>query len=321
MSNTNELRDVARNTAAAHMFSIMASEEKSNALLEELRALPDDALNVMAKLSGVPEGQLDIHNAMVRGHKNAFTDELENVDGLLKTGDIILMTGNSLSSQALAKSQMAIYSRALSSHVALVHADFICIDAMPKNGTSNRIISEVLTDVEPNWRVIRFKSLQSKNLDSITRACVYYLAQPYKILPTKKPMKGFSYCSELARKVYNNSGITGTGIPNNFIVKPANFDQLANENPNWLDVTDRVRPAIDFCTKYPELVKIASKLFIDGLKLNRERFKQRTTILTQAQKAAKAGIISRDKLLEITREIKGAEENLNHKFWDVPKRD
>ena len=46
-------------------------------------------------------------------------------------GDVILMTGTSNSSKALAKSQKPFYLKARSSHVALVHADFICIDAMP----------------------------------------------------------------------------------------------------------------------------------------------------------------------------------------------
>lgn len=85
-------------------------------------------------------------------------------------------------------------------------------------------------------------------------------------------MENFSYYSELARKVYSSSGISGIGILNNLIIKPSDFDRFADEeHPQWLDVTETVRPAIDLCSKYPELVKVDAKLFIQGLKRTYDR--------------------------------------------------
>ncbi|HCF5435995.1 hypothetical protein CQW32_28335 [Pseudomonas putida] len=317
MIDLGAMRDSMRNAAAAEIFSHMASEERANALAERIRSLPDHSIDLMARLSGVPESQYTIHRAMIRGEDNPFIDSLKGVDGLLQTGDVILMTGMSPGSQALASGQKLLYENARSSHVAVVHADFICIDAMPKIGTTNRIVTETLQNTESNWRVIRCKKVLPVHQEAIARACAFYLAQPYKILPSKKAMKRFSYCSELARKIYSDCEISGVGIPNNIVVKPADFDKLADGHPQWDDITERVRPAIEFCGEYPELVKVAAKLFIDGLKLNRRRFEERTAMLADIQKAAKAGRISRERAQEMTRDIRAIEGNMNHTFWDV----
>jgi hypothetical protein len=317
MADKENERDAARNIAAAGIFSHMATEEKAQSLLRDIRALPDEALNVMAQASGVPEEHFGIHRAMVRNEGNAFTDELTKVDGLLQAGDVILMTGRSRKSQALASAQRLAYSNARSSHVALVHADFICVDAMPVIGTTNRIVSEVLTDVQDDWRVIRFKGLRPEDLEIIARACVFYLAQPYSIRPSAATIKKFSYCSELARKVYSHGSLQGTGIPANLVIKPADFDRLADSHSGWQDVTETVRPAIDFCRKYPALVKVSAKLFIDGLKLNRARYEERTALMAKIRASEKAGRIPPEKAAKAIAEIQEIERNLHNKFWDV----
>lgn len=321
MTKIEQLKEAARSAATAEIFGRMASKEASAQLLKQIRTLPDAALDGMAKVSGVPPEQFHIHRAIVRGEPNEFMEELGKIDGLLQAGDVILMTGKSLASQSLAHVQKAVYGQARSSHVAMVHADLISIDAMPKIGVTNRIISEVLSDVEDNWRVIRHQRVQKQDLESIARSCVFYLAQPYKILPSGKSAKKFSYCSELVRKVYRDSRILDTGIPNNLVVKPANFDQLADHHPQWKDITDSVRPAVDLCRKYPELISFFAKLFIEGLKLNRKRFDERTATLAYIQRAVKAGKISREKAMEMTQMIKKIENNMNHNFWDVRRKD
>ncbi|OEZ98765.1 hypothetical protein DUPY_29450 [Duganella phyllosphaerae] len=310
---------MARNIAAAEIFSHMASKEKSQKLYDELKSQPDEMLDFMAKFSGIPEHHLSIHRAMVKGEDNPFTDGLKKVDGLFKTGDIILMKGKTENAEKLVRLQRKLYSNTRSSHVAIVHADFICIDAMPGIGVTNRLVHEILSDVEDNWRVIRPRNLDEHARQLITRACVFYLAQPYKILPSTKSAKTYSYCSELARKVYDNTGISTLGIPNNKIIKPSDFDKLADLQSQWVDVTEEIRPAVDFFRTYPELMKVASKLFVDGLKLNRQRFKERTESLKDIRLAAKAGKISREKMLELIKIIKEIENNMNHTFWDVSR--
>lgn len=316
MNKPLTIQEVTRNTAAANVFQLMAPEDKGEKFVEAFRNLTDEALNMMASLSGVPEHQWNIYRAMIRNEDNEFTRGLEHVDGLLQPGDVILMNAN----QALAIAQRAIYKNARSSHIALVHADFICIDAVPKKGASNRIISEVLADAEPGWRVIRHKLVGATDTDTIMRACAFYLAQPYLILPSKRSAKNFAYCSELARKVYRDVGVSNSGIPDKIIIAPAHFDKLADEHAEWMNVTDTVRPAIEFCQNYPELMRVSAKLFIDGLKLNRQRFEDRTKQLAEIQTLAKAGKITKEQAKEATAQIREIERNMNHTFWDVKRK-
>jgi hypothetical protein len=315
MAQQQTLQDATRTFAAADLFRRISTEEKAAKVAEELRNMPDAALKAMSLMSGIPTHHTDLHVAMMRGHENEFSHGLNALDGWFQPGDLVLMTGN----LALANVQKALYKNARSSHVAIVHADFICIDAIPKVGASNRIIADVLADVEPGWRVIRHKSVGPEKTDSIMRACAFYLAQPYKILPSRKSAKKFAYCSELARKVYRDIDVAGTGIPDDLIIAPAHFDQLADHHPNWLDVTDSLRPAVEFCQKYPEILRSGAKMFIDGLKLNRKRFEERTEWLARVRVLAKAGKISKKDAHEAVAQIRETERSMNHYFWDVPR--
>lgn len=295
----------ARHNAAADIFAAMSSEEKSQQLLAQVRGQSDAMIDFGARYKGVPTDQLEIYRAMVRGQGNPFNDELSLVSNLLKAGDVILSTGNTIGAKIITKGQKKIgYKHARSSHVALVHADFVCVDAMPSLGVSNRLVSDVLSDVKPDWRVIRCKKLGSEHLDSIYQACAFYLAQPYKILPSKKPMKAAAYCSELARKVFLHTGVTGIGIPNDSVLSPGKFDELADNHPQWEDVTEQVRPAIEFCFKYHKLMGIVSSLMIEGLKLNRKRFEERKVHVKEIQMAASKGTIPKDKAKEFIKSIR-----------------
>lgn len=310
-----KIRDTARDLAAADLFRNISTEEKASKLAEELCNMPDAALQAMSRISGIPAHHTDLHVAIMRGQENDFSRGLNALKVWFQPGDLILMTGN----RALANAQKALYKDARSSHIAIVHSDFICIDAIPKVGATNRVISEVLSDAEPGWRVIRHKAIGPDHTAGIVRACTFYLAQPYKILPSKKSAKKFAYCSELARKVYRDISVTGTGIPDDRIIAPAHFDQLADRHPNWLDITDSIRPAVEFCQTYPEILRSTAKVFIDGLKLNRSRFEERTKSLAELQALAKADKISKKDAQEAVALIREIESNMNHTFWDVPR--
>lgn len=254
----------------------------------------------------------------LRGEPNLFTDELKEIDGLLRPGDIILMTGTSLESQLLARSQKLIYGNARSSHVAIVHADFVCIDAIPNAGTTNRIISDVLADATDDWRVLRSKKVGPENTDLVMRACAFYLAQPYKIWPSRKPLESYAYCSELARKVFGKCGITSNGIPNKKLITPAHFDKLADEaHPLWTDVTETVRPAVEYSKKYPEILRAVAKIFISGLELNQKRFKERERQIALIQQNAKLGRLPVKTATRMVKEIRDCENNLNNTFWNT----
>lgn len=315
MNDKTMLREAARASAAVSIFKHMASEEASAKLHAEIVKMSDAKLDQMARLTGIPEDQFAIHRAMVRGEPNAFMEELQGVDGLLKTGDVFLVTGTT--SKRLVELQRPLYNKVRSSHAALVHADFVCIDAMPKIGVTNRVVSELLTGVEDDWRVIRCKKLDDH--DRVMRACAFYLAQPYKVLPAKRSAKTYAYCSELVRKVYHHCGIANVGIADDYVIAPAHLDSLADGHPDWGDVTESVRPAVEFCKRYPSLVNTAVRLFIEGLKLNRRRFQERTELLAKLQLETRAGKIPKEKAEAMARVIRETESNMNNTFWDVKR--
>lgn len=314
------IKEVARNAAAAKVFSVMASEEKSKEAIDRIRSMSDIELDLMGKTSHVPDSQLSIFRSLMRGEENPFIEKLKEFEDELKTGDLLLVTGKSPSSKALVASQKPFYLNAKSSHVAVVHADFICVDAMPSTGVSNRLVSEVLADVENNWRVIRFEGLNDTHAEPLQQRCAHYIAQPYKITLKRKRGKDYSYCSELARKVFEDCEIANTGIPLHAVVKPCDFDRIADSKKNgWTDVTEKVKPYIDFCIEFAPLLKVCSKLFIDGLKLNRARYEKRRESLKVIEVAERKGKISPEKAAELTAQIRKIEDSLHFTFWDFRK--
>jgi hypothetical protein len=187
---------------------------------------------------------------------------------------------------------------------------------MPTVGVSNRLVSEVLADVEDGWRVIRFAGLNDTDAESLQKRCAHYIMQPYKITLKRKRGKDYSYCSELARKVFEDCGIANTGIPQHIVVKPCDFDRIADNSGAWIDVTEKVRPYIEFCIEFAPLLKILSKLFIDGLKLNRSRYEERRAWLKKIDAAQRKGRITPEKAAELTEIIRKMEESMHFTFWD-----
>ncbi|MDO6713356.1 hypothetical protein Q4567_21700 [Aliiglaciecola sp. 2_MG-2023] len=311
-----DLKHQIRMQATANVFQTMGTEGSGAKVIEQFKSMPDELLDILGTNAGIKKEHLPIYRKLTRGEKNDFTEKLQNFRDELKTGDIILVTGTSNSSKVLAKLQKTVYSKARSSHVVIVLADFICIDAMPNIGVSLKLIHEVLNDVQEGWRIIRFKGLQEKDSDVLSKTCAYYIEQPYIILPKKKPAKKFSYCSELARKVYLDSKIKNTGIPNNTIIKPCDFDKIADQNSQWLDVTDSVKPYVEFCIEYEGVLKFIAKSFTQGIELNRQRFSERRKVRENVSKMHKKGVITDSGAAQIKNKIELLEKSLNYKFWD-----
>lgn len=313
------IKEATRNAAAAEVFAVMSSEEKSKAAMDAIRSMSDNEIDLMGKLSNVPDAQLSIFRSIMRGEENPFFGKLGGFEDELKTGDLILVTGKSTSSKTLVALQKPLYLHAKSSHVAIVHADFICVDAMPDSGVSNRLVSEVLAGVEDTWRVIRFDALNDSYAEPLQKRFAHYIAQPYKITLQRKKGKDYSYCSELARKVFEDCEITDTGIPHHIVVKPCDFDRIADSNKGWTDVTEKVRPYVEFGIEFAPLLKVVSKLFIDGLKLNRSRYEQRREWLKMIEVAGRKGKLKLKTVAELTAKIREIEESMNFTFWDFRK--
>lgn len=312
-----KMREAIRSLATANVFHLAASEEKSKKAIAQLRSLPDELLNMLAEADGVPEDQYPIYRALVRNQSNVLKQELGSINTPLQAGDVILMTGVNAVSKMLVELQKPIYSKVRSSHVALVHADFVCVDAMPNVGVSNRIVSELLQDAADDWRIIRCKRLQ--DTDAVMRACAFYLAQPYRVLPAKRSAKKYAYCSELVRKIYSHCKVSDVNIATGYVIAPAHFDMLADGDPNWIDITDQVRPAVEFCRKYHGIMKMEARLLVEGIKLNRKRFNKRTELLENIKKLEKEGEISKKEAQKLVKVIHDIESNVNHTFWDVQR--
>jgi hypothetical protein len=306
----------AKHVGAAEIFRIMNSEEESNKTLDQLRALPDSILDMMGKMLKVPENQIPIYKSLMRGEDNIFINRLSEFDGKLQSGDVILMTGNHQSSKLLVVAQQSFYSKARSSHVAIILSDMVCVDAIPSIGVSHRLISEVLAETENDWRVIRFKGINNDDNDRIQQQCAYYLSQPYKIFPSSKSIKKYTYCSELARKIFTDCRIKNTGIPNTKIIKPCDFDRIADSNPDWIDITDEVKEYINFCSEYEVLCGLVAKLLVDGLKLNYHRFEQRQAEIHKINIMMRQRKISKEEGDSLKKEIYKINEKMHFKFWN-----
>lgn len=311
-----DLKHQIKMQVTANIFRNMGMEDAGAKVIAQFKSMPDTQLDMFGTYAGIKKDHLPIYRKLTRGEENDFTEKLKSFKDELKTGDIILVTGTSNSSKILVNLQKTAYSKARSSRVVIVQADFICIDAMPKIGVGLKLIPEVLNDVQDDWRIIRFKGLQEKDSEIISKTCAYYIYQPYVILPKKKPAKKFSYCSELARKIFVDSKIKNTGIPNNAIIKPCDFDKIADQNSQWLDVTDSVKPYVEFCKEYEGILNFIAKSFIQGIELNRQRFAQRRKVKERISKMHKKGLISPSGAAQIKNKIDSLEKSLNYNFWD-----
>lgn len=313
------LIEMVRNQARSDVLRAVVKEEEGNKLHEKIKNLPDEALDLMGAVSGIPEYELPVYRAMVKGEENEFRTKMSEFAGVLQTGDIILVTGAHWRSKALVAAQRPFYIRARASHVALVHADFVCIDSMPGTGVSNRSIAAVLNNVEDNWRIIRFNAVSNDHRDEMLTRCAYYLQQPYKIKPQKGAGKQFSYCSELARKVYQDCKVKGTKIPKGVLINPCHFDQIADKGEVCQDITETVRPFLGFLKEYEAMLNVTSGLFVKGLQLNRHRFKERTNFLKDIEGLASRGVMPKESMERMVNEIKLLEDKMNFKFWDFTR--
>lgn len=320
MIHLEEAEEAVRNLARADVFKLMANEEEAAKSFEKLAARPDDEIDFMARMSNIPEHQYHVYRAMIRGEENEYFSKMAELDGVLRSGDVILVTGKKITSKALVAAQIPFYAKVRSSHVAMVHADFICIDANPGVGVKHRTIVEVLSEIEDSWRIIRFNAVTEENRDLMLARGAYYLQQPYSIRPTNGASSKFSYCSELVSKVYRESKVRCVKVPQGILINPCHFDKLADKGEACQDITETVRPFIPFFREYREMMAMQAHAMIAGLKLNRYRDKQRKDLLAAVQAQARAGKLPHETLVKVARCIESIEEKMNFRFWDSTPR-
>jgi hypothetical protein len=308
----------------ASIFANLNSEEKIKAAVDASKNTPEEITKLGAQLRGINDEQYPIYKAMMEGNLEPFIDLINEVgaDNWFQSGDVLLMCGDSLPSELLVKSQKAFYSKARSSHVAVFFVDHILVDAMPKIGVSPRTLLDVLREAKDSWRVIRKKDLGSQiKQESLMKACVFYIAQEYEIFKYRESKKknSKSYCSELARKIFQHARIENTGIAPSGLVTPAHFDRLADESDEWEDVTEGLRPAVDIIRKYEPIFNILFEQIRNGLLLNRDRFKERAELEKDVKKRLKKKLISKETANKVTTNIAEMNGAMNNQFWDYSR--
>lgn len=235
---------------------------------------------------------------------------------MLQTGDLILTTGLHGSSKLLVAAQRAIVPEARSSHVMISHAETLIIDAVPKKGVQHSFILDAMQNIKPEWVVIRRIGLTENDRESIIKAATYFLWQSYLIHPEAIIGKQKSYCSELARKVYQKSGID-LGVQSQGVIMPAHFDSLARTSPLWEDVTEEVAAWLVDIKNDEEYFRHQTNTMIDGIKLNRKRFDDRGKMRKLLKKKAKKGKISQEKLAEGIEILDRTDAEVEFNFWDT----
>ncbi|OYT76824.1 YiiX/YebB-like N1pC/P60 family cysteine hydrolase [Pseudomonas sp. PGPPP2] len=320
MKGLEELAEEVRNMARADVLKLMADEGKTAKAFEDLAAAPDESIDFVARMSGVPEHQFPVYRAMVRREENEYSSKIAELSVILQTGDVILVTGKKFKSKALVAAQTPFYSKARASHVAMVHANVVCIDANMGIGVKHHTIAEVLSNVEDNWRIIRFNTVTDEHRERMLLRSAYYLQQPYSIRPINGAGAKFSYCSELVNKIYRDSGVRSIKVSKGVMVNPCHFDRLADKGEVCQDITESVRPFAPFFREYKEMIAMQAHAMVAGLKLNRYRDKQRKELLAEAQAQAKAGNLPHETLVKLAQGIQNLESKMNFRFWDsIPR--
>ncbi|GFD68969.1 hypothetical protein [Alteromonas sp. KUL106] len=305
----------------ASILANLDSEEKVKAAVEESKNTPEKITKLAAFMRGINEEQYPIYKALMEGNLEPFID-LVNEAGegyWFESGDVLLMCGDSLKSELLVKSQKPFYSGVRSSHVAVFFVDHILVDAMPGTDVSPRTLLDVLKDAKDNWRIIRKKGVARRaKQENLMKACIFYIAQEYEIFKYReaKKKKSKSYCSELARKIFQHARVENTGIAPTGLITPAHFDRLADESDEWEDVTDNLRPAIEFVNRYEPIFNILFEQTRNGLLLNRDRFKERADYEKLIKKKLKKKLISKETAAKAIQEIVKMNSEMNNQFWD-----
>jgi hypothetical protein len=230
----------------------------------------------------------------------------------LRTGDLLLITGEF--SQSLINAQKLFIPTTESSHIALVHAETLCIDANPRLGVQNRFLLDLVNSTKTNWRAIRKRSLTSHEKERLLVAAPYFLFQSYLIHPSEKIGKSKSYCSELARKVFHRANVE-ISVPESGLVMPGHFDLLQQQCEQWEDITVAAREWVAFVEQNEEELRGHTGSIIKGLKLNRRRFLDRDDLRKKLKKDKKN--LSPDGYAKAKEILHQIDRDVKFKFWDV----
>lgn len=155
-------------------------------------------------------------------------------------GDILIVKGKNHISKLLSVSQKLFYLSNTSSHILISVSDGFYIHATSDKGVHFISVRELLPQIEPNFKVIRLKSINEKQYEELSKKVMFYMGQVYnKSFFFEK--SGASFCSELAAKIYSLSNIEIFNGKAPHLVVPAHFEKEANKNDEWQDITEATK--------------------------------------------------------------------------------
>lgn len=178
----------------------------------------------------------------------------------MQAGDILLVRGVRPLSKILTKVQKVTYWRTRSSHILIVVADGIFIDATLNNGVKFKFFPKELFEIHNDWRMIRKKGITREQLEELQKAVIYYYGQKYNPKYLLKN-KDKSFCSELAGKIYKKAGITIFNNKAPQYIKPSDFDKAADKQIDWIDITKEAWNDVLLINKNFQIYKFAFESF------------------------------------------------------------
>ncbi len=231
------------------------------------------------------------------------------------SGDVLLVTGESKLSASLVLAQKAIYGKAVSSHVALGLGDGTFVHATGDGGVHITFIIDELKTCSNEWRAIRLKGISEAQQEELSKSGLYFLRQGYNKVFMGSGNDHSSFCSELVAKAYKMAGIPIFNGAAPSKVAPAHFDQEADTNAVWEDVTAEYIERLKEMEANPFPYRFTCDLIRASMARRHFMSNQRKTLFDVMQ--AMSDVEGNPKMRELVEELKqGLRENRNLNFWD-----
>lgn len=233
----------------------------------------------------------------------------------MQIGDVLLVTGTNKISPALVIAQKALYSRAISSHVALSLGDGVFIHATGDKGVHLTLITDELDSCKPGWKVVRLKHLTAAQRDEVMKAALFFLRQGYNAIFMGAGNDSSSFCSELVAHSFAKANIHlfGERLPSK--VAPAHFDEQVDVGEHWIDVTDEYKVLCGTIRKEPDMFRLGMAYLQATLARRAFASKKRIEIFTALESLSDS--TGNENLRKMVGEVKqGLRENRTLKFWD-----
>lgn len=166
----------------------------------------------------------------------------------IQVGDVMIVKGKTKTSKFLANAQKLLYWENTSSHVLISYSDGFYIHSTGDKGVHLISFKELLHQIEPNFKIIRFKNLDEEKIDNLRKFITFYMNQNYN-KAFFLDIKNRSFCSQLVAKIYEKADIKIFNKRHS-LVTPADFEKAANTQINCNDITKET------ISKYVEYIKM-----------------------------------------------------------------